>query len=65
MLNFAAAYTVEDSENSQKIKEAKFEAGSGLQNRVNALLAAARSNKLGHDVFEIVCLCCSKIIRMM
>ena len=50
-VDFAAAYTVEGSENSQKIKELSLKQAR-LQNRVNALLAAARSNKLGHDVFE-------------
>lgn len=50
-VDFAAAYTVEGSENSQKIKELSLKQAR-LQNQVNALLAAARSNKLGHDVFE-------------
>lgn len=50
-VDFAAAYTVEGSENSQKIKELSLKQAR-LQNQVNALLAVARSNKLGHDVFE-------------
>ncbi|WP_291582558.1 TlpA disulfide reductase family protein [Bacteroides sp.] len=50
-VDFATAYTVEGSENSQKIKELSLKQAY-LQNQVNALLTAARSNKLGHDVFE-------------
>ncbi|WP_455586786.1 thioredoxin-like domain-containing protein [Bacteroides sp.] len=50
-IEFATAYTVEGSENSQKIKELSLKQAH-LQNSINALLLAARSNKLGHDVFE-------------
>lgn len=50
-VDFATGYTVEGSENSQKIKELSLKQAH-LQNQVNALLAAVRSNKLGHDVFE-------------
>lgn len=50
-IDFATAYTVEGSENSQKIKELSLKQAH-LQNSINALLLAARSNKLGHDVFE-------------
>lgn len=50
-VDFATGYTVEGSENSQKIKELSLKQAH-LQNQVNALLVAVRSNKLGHDAFE-------------
>lgn len=49
--NFASAYTVEGSENSQKIKELSLKQAQ-LQKDVNTLLDAVRGNKIGHDVFE-------------
>lgn len=50
-IEFATAYTVEGSENSQKIKELGLKQAR-LQKDVNTLLLAARSGKIGHDVFE-------------
>lgn len=49
--NLATAYTIEGSENCNKIKELTVKQ-IGLQNNVDNLLSALRSNKLGHDVFE-------------
>ena len=50
-VDFATAYTVEGSENSNKIKELTAKQ-INLQKNVDNLLGALRSNKLGHDVFE-------------
>lgn len=50
-IDFSTAYTVEGSGNSQKIKELTLKQVR-LQGDVNALLAAARANRIGNDVFE-------------
>jgi len=50
-VDFSTAYTVEGSENSNKIKELT-QKQIRLQKDVDDLLAALRSNKIGHDVFE-------------
>ena len=50
-VDFSTAYTVEGSENSNKIKELT-QKQIRLQKDVDDLLAALRSNKMGHDVFE-------------
>ena len=50
-VDFATAYTVEGSENSNKIKELTTKQIS-LQKRVDGLLGALRANQIGHDVFE-------------
>ena len=46
-VDFSTTYTVEGSENSNKIKEL-----IRLQKEVDNLLASLRSNGIGHDVFE-------------
>lgn len=48
--DFSTGYTVEDSENSNKIKELTLKQ-MVLQKNADDLLAALRSNKIGHDVF--------------
>lgn len=48
--NFSTGYSVEGSENSSKIKELTL-LQAGLQNKVNALVEAARTNKVTNDVF--------------
>ena len=50
-VDFSTTYTVEDSENSNKIKELTMKQ-IRLQKEVDDLLAALRSNRMGHDVFE-------------
>lgn len=50
-VDFSTAYTVEGSENSNKIKELTLKQ-IRLQKEVDDLLAALRSNRMGHDVFE-------------
>lgn len=50
-VDFSTAYTVEGSENSNKIKELTLKQ-IALQKNVDDLLAALRSNRMGHDVFE-------------
>lgn len=50
-VDFSTAYTVEGSENSNKIKELTLKQ-IRLQKEVDNLLASLRSNKIGHDVFE-------------
>ncbi len=50
-VDFATAYTVEGSENSSKIKELTLKQ-MGLQQNVDALVMAARNNKVTNDVFE-------------
>lgn len=49
--DFSTTYTVEGSENSNKIKELTMKQ-IRLQKEVDDLLAALRSNRMGHDVFE-------------
>ena len=49
--DFSTTYTVEGSENSNKIKELT-QKQIRLQKEVDDLLAALRSNRMGHDVFE-------------
>lgn len=49
--DFSTAYTVEGSENSNKIKELTLKQIQ-LQKNVDDLLASLRSNRIGHDVFE-------------
>jgi len=49
--NFSTGYSVEGSENSSKIKELTL-LQAGLQSQVNALIEAARANKVTNDVFE-------------
>lgn len=48
--DFSTGYTVEGSENSNKIKELTLKQ-MVLQKNADDLLAALRSNKIGHDVF--------------
>lgn len=48
---FTTAYTVEGSDNSSKIKELTLKQ-INLQKSVENVLAALRSNRIGHDVFE-------------
>ncbi len=50
-IDFSTTYTVEGSENSNKIKELT-QKQIRLQKEVDDLLAALRSNRMGHDVFE-------------
>lgn len=50
-VDFATAYMVEGSENSNKIKELTLKQAD-LQKKMDGLLAELRSNKIGHDVFE-------------
>ena len=50
-MDFSTDYTVEGSENSNKIKELTLKQ-IRLQKNVDDLLAALRGNKIGHDVFE-------------
>lgn len=50
-VDFSTAYTVEGSENSNKIKELT-QKQIRLQKEVDDLLVALRSNRIGHDVFE-------------
>ena len=50
-VDFSTNYTVESSENSNKIKELTLKQ-IRLQKEVDDLLAALRSNRMGHDVFE-------------
>ena len=50
-VDFSTDYTVEGSENSNKIKELTLKQ-IRLQKNVDDLLAALRGNKIGHDVFE-------------
>lgn len=50
-VDFSTAYTVEGSENSNKIKELTLKQ-IRLQKEVDNLLSSLRSNKIGHDVFE-------------
>lgn len=50
-VDFSTTYTVEGSENSNKIKELT-QKQIRLQKEVDDLLAALRSNRMGHDVFE-------------
>lgn len=50
-VDFSTTYTVEGSENSNKIKELTLKQ-IRLQKEVEDMLAALRSNKIGHDVFE-------------
>lgn len=50
-VEFATAYTVEGSANSNKIKELTTKQNN-LQKNVDNLLSGLRSNKIGHDVFE-------------
>ncbi len=49
--DFSTTYTVEGSENSNKIKELTMKQ-IRLQKEADDLLAALRSNRMGHDVFE-------------
>lgn len=49
--DFSTAYTVEGSDNSNKIKELTLKQ-INLQKNVDNLLNTLRSNKMGHDVFE-------------
>lgn len=49
--DFSTTYTVEGSENSNKIKELTMKQ-IRLQKEVDDLLAALPSNRMGHDVFE-------------
>lgn len=48
---FSTAYSVDGSENSERIKELTLKQIK-LQKDVNALVKAAQANKLGNDVFE-------------
>lgn len=48
---FSTAYSVDGSENSERIKELTLKQIK-LQEDVNALVKAAQANKLGNDVFE-------------
>lgn len=48
---FSTAYSVDGSENSERIKELTLKQIK-LQEDVNALVKAAQTNKLGNDVFE-------------
>lgn len=50
-VDFETTYTIEGSENSNKIKELTLKQ-SNLQKKVENLLGTLRSNKMGHDVFE-------------
>ena len=50
-MDFSTTYTVEGSENSNKIKELTLKQ-IRLQKEVDNLLASLRSNGIGHDVFE-------------
>ena len=50
-VDFSTTYTVEGSENSNKIKELTLKQ-IRLQKEVDNLLASLRSNGIGHDVFE-------------
>lgn len=50
-LDFSTAYTIEGSDNSQKIKELTLKQ-IRLQKDVDALLQAMQSNRIGHNVFE-------------
>ena len=50
-MDFSTDYTVEGSENSNKIKELTLKQ-IRLQKNADDLLAALRGNKIGHDVFE-------------
>lgn len=50
-VDFATAYSVEGSENSAKIKELTLKQAD-LQRNVDALIQAARENKLGTTAFE-------------
>ena len=50
-VDFSTTYTVEGSENSNKIKELTLKQ-IRLQKNADDLLAALRGNKIGHDVFE-------------
>ena len=50
-VDFSTTYTVEGSENSNKIKVLTLKQ-IRLQKEVDDLLAALRSNRMGHDVFE-------------
>lgn len=50
-VDFSTAYTVEGSENSNKIKELTLKQ-IALQKKVDDLLDALRNNRMGHDVFE-------------
>ena len=50
-VDFSTAYTVEGSDNSNKIKELTLKQ-INLQKNVNDQLNALRANKLGHDTFE-------------
>ena len=50
-VDFSTTYTVEGSENSNKIKELTLKQ-IRLQKEMDDLLAALRSNRMGHDVFE-------------
>ena len=49
-VDFSTTYTVEGSENSNKIKELTLKQ-IRLQKEVDNLLASLRSNGIGHDVF--------------
>lgn len=49
--DFSTAYTVEGSDNSEKIKELTLKQVC-LQKDVDALVKAAQTNQLGNDVFE-------------
>lgn len=49
--DFETTYTVEGSENSNKIKELTLKQ-SNLQKNAEELLSALRSNRIRHDVFE-------------
>lgn len=50
-VDFSTAYTIEGSENSNKIKNLTLKQ-IGLQKNVDNLLAGLRANKLIHDTFE-------------
>lgn len=50
-VDFSTAYTVEGSENSNKIKELTLKQ-INLQNSVDDLLVSLRAGRIGHDVFE-------------
>ncbi len=63
-VDFSTTYTVEGSENSNKIKELTLKQ-IRLQKEVDNLLASLRSNGIGHDVFEDSWQRCSTIIRKM
>lgn len=50
-VDFSTAYTVEGSDNSNKIKELTLKQ-INLQNSVDDLLVSLRAGRIGHDVFE-------------